>query len=47
VRLALGWARTGDVIVLPLHTREGRASGLALIDALRRAGWSAGQPLPA
>jgi len=46
VRLALGWARTGDVIVLPLHTREGRASGLALIDALRRAGWSAGQPFP-
>jgi UDP-N-acetylmuramyl tripeptide synthase len=47
VRLALNWARTGDVIVLPLHTREGRASGLALIDALRRSGWSAGQPLPA
>jgi UDP-N-acetylmuramyl tripeptide synthase len=47
VRLALSWARTGDVIVLPLHTREGRASGLALIDALRRSGWSAGQPLPA
>ncbi|MEX2149934.1 MAG: Mur ligase family protein [Steroidobacteraceae bacterium] len=47
VRLALGWARTGDVIVLPLHTREGRTSGLALIDALRHSGWSAGQPLPA
>jgi UDP-N-acetylmuramyl tripeptide synthase len=47
VRLALGWARTGDVIVLPLHTRDGRASGLALIDTLRRSGWRAGQPLPA
>ncbi len=47
VRLALGWARAGDVVVLPLHTREGRAAGLALIERLRRAGWSAGQPLPA
>ena len=47
VRLALGWARAGDVVVLPLHTRDGRAAGLALIERLRRAGWRAGQPLPA
>jgi UDP-N-acetylmuramyl tripeptide synthase len=45
-RLALGWARAGDVLVLPLHTREGRAAGLALIARLGRSGWSAGQPLP-
>ncbi len=47
LRHALGWARAGDVLVLPLHTREGRAAGLALIESLRRSGWSAGRPLPA
>jgi UDP-N-acetylmuramyl tripeptide synthase len=47
LHLALGWARPGDVLVLPLHTRDGRAAGLALIERLRHSGWSAGQPLPA
>jgi UDP-N-acetylmuramyl tripeptide synthase len=47
VRAALAWARLGDVLVLALHTREGRGSALALIDRLRRESWIAGQPLPA
>ncbi len=47
VRLALGWARPGDVLVLPLHSREGRSQALALFEQLRRDGWKAGQPLPA
>jgi cyanophycin synthetase len=46
VRLALAWARPGDVLVLPLHSREGRAQALALIERLRRDGWKALQPLP-
>ena len=45
VRLALGWARAGDVLVLPLHSREGRGQALALFERLRRDGWKAGQPL--
>jgi cyanophycin synthetase len=46
VRLALGWARAGDVLVLPLHSRDGRGHALALFERLRREGWRAGQPLP-
>ncbi|HEU5468156.1 MAG TPA: cyanophycin synthetase, partial [Steroidobacteraceae bacterium] len=46
VRLALDWARPGDMLVLPLHSREGRAQTLALLERLRREGWRAGQPLP-
>jgi UDP-N-acetylmuramyl tripeptide synthase len=47
VRVALAWAQAGDVLVLPLHSRDGRAAALALIERLRRQGWQAGQPLPA
>ena len=46
VRMALTWARPGDVLVLPLHSRDGRAHALTLLERLRREGWSAGQPLP-
>ena len=46
VRLALAWARAGDVLVLPLHSRDGRGRALALFERLRRDGWKAGQPLP-
>ena len=46
VRLALAWARAGDVLVLPLHSRDGRGHALALFERLRREGWQAGQPLP-
>ena len=47
VRMALAWSRPGDVLVLPLHSRDGRAHALALLERLRREGWTAGQPLPA
>ncbi len=47
VRMALAWSRPGDVLVLPLHSRDGRAHALALLERLRREGWKAGQPLPA
>jgi UDP-N-acetylmuramyl tripeptide synthase len=46
VRQALAWARPGDVLVLPLHSKEGRSHALALIERLRREGWKAGQPVP-
>jgi cyanophycin synthetase len=46
VRLALAWARAGDVLVLPLHSRDGRGHALALFERLRREGWQAGRPLP-
>lgn len=47
VRLVLAWARAGDVLVLPLHSRDGRGHALALFERLRRDGWKAGSPLPA
>jgi UDP-N-acetylmuramyl tripeptide synthase len=47
VHRALAWARPGDVLVLPLHSRDGRAHALALFERLRREGWQAGRPLPA
>ena len=46
VRQALAWAHPGDVLVLTLHSKDGRAHALALIERLRREGWSASQPLP-
>jgi hypothetical protein len=46
VRTALSWARAGDVLVLPLHSRDGRGHALALLERLRREGWYAGQLLP-
>lgn len=46
VRHALAWAKVGDVLVLPLHSRDGRATALGLIDRLRRESWVAGRPLP-
>jgi len=47
VRSALAWARPGDVLALPLHSRTGRADALALFECLRRQRWSAGEVLPA
>jgi len=46
VRHALAWARAGDVLVLPLHSKDGRGHALALIGQLHREGWRAGRPLP-
>ncbi len=47
VRTALAWARPGDVLTLPLHSRSGRAEVLALLGRLHSVGWSAGKLLPA
>jgi UDP-N-acetylmuramyl tripeptide synthase len=47
VRIALQWARNGDVLALPIHALEARAEVSALLDRLRTERWSPGQPLPA
>ena len=46
-RMALAWARAGDVLALPLHSRSGRADVLALLERMRDKGWSAGKAVPA
>ncbi|GJG87062.1 hypothetical protein tb265_22430 [Gemmatimonadetes bacterium T265] len=44
VRAALAWARAGDLLLLPLH--ESREAVVRWLEALARAGWRAGEPLP-
>ncbi|HEU5305129.1 MAG TPA: Mur ligase family protein [Gemmatimonadales bacterium] len=44
VRLALQWARPGDLLVLAVH--QDRPAVMALLDRLHRAGWEAGTPFP-
>ncbi|MBS0591180.1 MAG: Mur ligase [Proteobacteria bacterium] len=46
VRAALNWACDGDLIVLPIHTKAGRAEAGALLDQLVIAEWRCGTPLP-
>ncbi len=46
-RTALAWARPGDVLALPLHSRSGRTEVLALLERMRQKGWSAGTAVPA
>jgi len=46
VRAAIAWARRGDVLVLPVHSRLARNAVVALIERMRRDGWRAGQALP-
>jgi UDP-N-acetylmuramyl tripeptide synthase len=46
VRRALAWARPGDALLLAVHTRDGRAAALELIESLRSRSWIAGRPLP-
>ena len=46
VRAALGWARAGDVLALPVHARVARNEVISLIERMRRNGWRAGQALP-
>ncbi|HYC31288.1 MAG TPA: Mur ligase family protein, partial [Gemmatimonadales bacterium] len=43
VRVALSWAREGDLVVLVLH--QDRAAVVELLDRLRDRGWRAGSPL--
>ncbi|MFT3789597.1 MAG: DUF559 domain-containing protein [Rudaea sp.] len=45
-RTALEWARDGDLVVLPIHTKEGRADVVALLDRLAATNWQPGNPLP-
>lgn len=47
VRELLAWARSGDVLVLPIHGTDAKPKVAALLDALLQAGWVAGTPLPA
>jgi len=46
VRSALGVARPGDVLLLPVHGYLARGEVVSLIGRLQREGWSAGEPLP-
>lgn len=45
-REALGWARAGDVLVLPVHSLDAKAEVAGLVDQLQAHGWQPGQPLP-
>jgi UDP-N-acetylmuramyl tripeptide synthase len=45
-RVALTWARAGDVLALPIHALDARAAVAALLDRLRTNGWRPGEPLP-
>jgi UDP-N-acetylmuramyl tripeptide synthase len=45
-RVALAWARPGDVVVLPVHALKAKAEVGALLDRLQESAWMAGEPLP-
>ena len=45
-RAALAWARSGDLLVLPVHELAHRDAVVALLDRLQADGWRAGEPLP-
>lgn len=45
-RLLLSRARRGDLLVMPVHALDSRASFLQLLEGLRAAGWNAGDALP-
>lgn len=42
----LAWARSGDVLVLPVHGSVAREAVRAKLDRLQAEGWLAGAPLP-
>jgi UDP-N-acetylmuramyl tripeptide synthase len=44
VRAALSWARSGDLLLLPLHAERARV--LAFLDQLQAEGWKPGVELP-
>jgi UDP-N-acetylmuramyl tripeptide synthase/very-short-patch-repair endonuclease len=46
-RTVLEWARDGDLLVLPIHDKLGRADVVALLDKLAATGWKPSHPLPA
>ncbi len=45
-RHALGWARPGDLLVLPVHGSKAKAAVADLLDHLESADWQAGEALP-
>jgi len=45
VREALLWARSGDLLVLPIHAPASREQILDLVAGLRAGGWSPGEPV--
>ncbi|WP_249352544.1 MULTISPECIES: DUF559 domain-containing protein [unclassified Rudaea] len=46
-RIVLEWARDGDLLVLPIHDKQGRADVVALLDQLAATDWKPGHALPA
>lgn len=42
----LGWAKTDDVLVLPVHDKQSKKRLQELLDTLQDAHWHCGQPLP-
>ncbi|MEJ7746011.1 MAG: Mur ligase family protein [Luteimonas sp.] len=40
------WARSGDLLVLPIHSTTARDKLTALLDGLQQQGWQPGSPLP-
>jgi cyanophycin synthetase len=44
-REALAWARTGDVLVLPVHGLDAKIEVAGLLDALQAGDWKPGQAL--
>lgn len=46
VRHALGWAREGDLLVLPVHGLKAKQDAGQLFDRLESGHWQAGQALP-
>jgi len=45
-RHALDWARSGDVLVLPVHARKAKDEVRQLLETLTGSGWWAGEPIP-
>lgn len=45
-RVALAWARAGDVVVLPVHALKAKAEVASLLDRLQQSAWAAGESLP-
>ena len=43
-RAALAWARAGDLLVLPIHDKQGRKECVMLLDGLEQAQWRPGKP---
>ena len=47
VRTILDWAKSGDILALPIHSTKGRAEVESLMQTLTGTSWQAGDPLPA